>query len=350
MHMETQKVIMEKIESAKNSGIHTVRITGSYEISETILIPSDFCLILEDCHLRMADGVKTQMFRNAGYRPGGRNTPSDADKNIRIIGVGHTVLDGGNYNGLCEGNSEKDGNPHISANNTLLFCNVDHFVIENITIVNQRWWALNFLFCSNGTLRDLTFCADDTWYDSEGNRHRKINWEWGRPYICNADGIDLRVGCHDILIENIKGFTEDDTIALTALDLRLEDLYHVEGAQREIYNISIRNVFASSLCTIVRLLNQGGTKLYNVLIDGVFDSSKDSPHLERGIYAVRIGDVHLYGARHSTEDETYNITVRNVYSRSRIAVNLAGRMKNVTTENICGFDGNQTLIEDLREN
>lgn len=347
--METQRDLVEIIESARNAGKNTVHITGSYEISETITIPSGFCLFLEDCYLRMADGVKTQMFRNAGYRPGERNDLSDADRNIRIIGVGHTVLDGGNYNGLCERNSEKDGNPHISANNIILFCNVDCFVIENITIVNQRWWAMNFLFCSNGTLRDLTFCSDDTWYDSEGNLHRKLNWESGRPYICNADGIDLRMGCHDILIENIKGFTQDDTVALTALNGRLESLYHVEGAEREIYNVVIRNVLTATLCTNVRLLNQGGTKLYNVLIDGVFDSSKDSVHVERGIYAVRIGDTDLYGERHSTEDETYNITVRNVYSRSKVAVNLAGKMKNVTTENICGFDGNSCLVEDLRE-
>ena len=347
--MQTQKNITEKIEAAKRAGENTVRVTGSYEIFETILLPSDFCLILEDCYLRMADGVKTQMFRNAGYRLGERNTPSDADRNIRVIGVGHTVLDGGNYNGLCEGNSEKDGNPHISANNMLLFCNVEHFAVENITVINQRWWALNFLFCSHGTLRDLTFCSDDTWFDGEGNCHRGLSWQLGRPHICNSDGIDLRVGCHDILIENIKGFTQDDTIALTALKLRLEEMYHVDGAEWEIHNVVIRDVFSSSLCTNVRLLNQGGTKLYNVLIDGVFDSSKDSPHMDRGIYAVRIGDVHLYGERHSTQDETFNITVRNVYSRSRVAVNLAGRMKNVTTENIFGFDGNETPVEDLRE-
>ena len=29
----------------------------------------------------------------------------------------------------------------------------------------------------------------------------------------NADGIDIRRGCRDIVIENITGFTEDDTVA-----------------------------------------------------------------------------------------------------------------------------------------
>ena len=344
--MKNQEFIIERIESAKKSGDNTVRITGEYEIYETIFIPSDFTLILEDCYLRMADGVKVQMFRNAGYKSNEKNTLLDADKNIKIIGKGNTVLDGGNYNGLSERNSLKDGNPHISVNNMLLFCNVQNFVIENIKVINQRWWALNFLFCRNGTIRDIEFCADDTWIDTQGKRHHKLGG--GIPYICNADGIDLRVGCHDILIENIRGFTEDDTIALTALNGEVEKLYNVEDAEREIYNVSIKNVFSSTINTNVRLLNQGGTKLYNILIDGVFDTSKNSPHMNTGLYNVRIGDTHLYGERHATEDETYNITVKNVFSRSRVAVNLAGKMKNVTFDNICGFDGNEILVEDLR--
>ena len=34
-----------------------LRVTGCYEIEETVLLPSDFTVILEDCRLRMAEGV-----------------------------------------------------------------------------------------------------------------------------------------------------------------------------------------------------------------------------------------------------------------------------------------------------
>ena len=35
------------------------------------------------------------------------------DTNIRILGLGRAILDGGNYNGLSERNSLKDGMPYI---------------------------------------------------------------------------------------------------------------------------------------------------------------------------------------------------------------------------------------------
>jgi hypothetical protein len=110
----------------------------------------------------------------------------------------------------------------------------------------------------------------------------------------------------------------------------------------------VRNVSTAALCTNVRLLNQGGIKLYDVMVDGVEDTSLDSPHMDRGLYGVRIGDRGLYGARHATADETYNITIRNVRSRGRTAaVGLAGAMRDVRIENITAFDGAKEL-EDLR--
>lgn len=242
----------------------------------------------------------------------------------------------------------KDGNPHISVNNVILFANVDDFRINNIHIRNQRWWAMNFIFCRNGKISNIDFCADCTRIDENGNRIKGLSRsDYGGTYIKNADGIDIRSGCHDIIIENITGFCEDDSVAVTGLNGVLErELFVTEGLNTDIYNIIIRNVMTSSYCTNVRLLNQGGIKLYNVLIDGVFDTSKDSPYMDRGIYAVRIGDNHLYGERHSTEDETCNITVRNVCSRGEIAaLSIAGSMKDCLFENIRKFDGCKELVE-----
>jgi hypothetical protein len=77
------------------------------------------------------------------------------------------------------------------------------------------------------------------------------------------------------------------------------------------------------------MLNQGEVKLHDIVVDGVYDMSEQSPHLDRGIYAVRIGDTHLYGERHSTAQETYNITVRNVFGRSKYVIALAGEIGNL---------------------
>ena len=331
--------LQDLINSAVENGSRQAIVTGSYTIEKTVLIPSDFTLILENCHLTMADDTFCNMFRNEHSDTETGRTTLGTDRNIRILGRGKAILDGGNYNGLSERTSGKDGNPHISVNNLILFTNVDGFTIENLHLRNQRWWAMNFIYCCHGHLANLDFCSDDTMVMPDGSLvHGLRRDRYGDVHIKNSDGIDLRSGCHDILIENITGFTEDDTVALTGLNGKMEQKYAVEGLSSAIHNVIIRNVQSAAYCTNVRLLNQSGIQLYNILIDGVMDTSADSPHLDRGIYAVRIGDNHLYGDRHSTPEETKNITVRNVYGRGASVVQLAGSITNLVLDNICTFD------------
>ena len=356
--------LQEMIDLAVRNGTRQVIVTGDYTIEKTVFLPSDFTLILENAHLTMADDTFCNMFRNehspryadweyadcdaaeARHAEDIGRTEAGTDRNIRILGRGKAILDGGNYNGLCEGNSTKEGRPHISVNNLLLFTNVDGFTVEGLQMRNQRWWALNFIYCGNGRLRNLDFCSDDTMILPDGSQVHGLRRDaYGAVYIKNSDGIDLRTGCHDILIENITGFTEDDTVALTGLFGKMEKLYAVEGKSSAIRNVIIRNVQSAAFCANVRLLNQGGITLHNILIDGVMDTSADSPHLDKGIYAVRIGDNHMYGSRHSTPEETGNITVRNVYGRGTSALQLAGAITNLVLDNICAFDGCTVAID-----
>lgn len=341
--------IQELISIALEKGEKTAMVSEDFEINTAIRIPSDFTLVLDGCHLKMADGCYSNMFVNEHHDTEIGRTVDGTDHNISIIGKNNPILDGGKYNGLCEKNHSKDGLPPIWKNNLLLFTNVDGFEVSGISCHNQRWWALNFVYCSNGKLSNIDFKACDIWIDDDGNEHHGLKRSnYCEILVKNADGIDLRQGCHNIVIENITGFTEDDTIALTALDGSIEKNFRVEELCPDIYNVTIKNVKSSAYCTIVRLLNQGDIKLHDILIDGVYDTSADSPYMDRGIYGVRVGDEHLYGKRHSTEDETYNITIKNVCSRADYAaVVLAGKMKNLVIENIkCMED--TVAIEDKR--
>jgi len=342
-----EKIIQKIIDETKAQGATNVVINGDFLINDTIILPSDITLILDDCHLRLADGTFCNMFRNARCKDTDNRTRENADRNIKIIGMGRAILDGGEYNGLSERNSLKDGKPHISVNNTLLFTNVDGFEMRNLKVINQRHWAFNFIFCRNGILSNIDFCADYTRIDENGVRVQGLDKsKYGQTYVKNADGIDLRVGCHDIIIENITGFTEDDTVALTAIPGASTMVYAVENEPIDIYNVTIRNVVSSSFCTNVRLLNQGSSKIYNILIDGIQDTSGDGKYYKgRGVAGVRIGDSRIYGERHSYKDETFNIAIRNVFSRAGRAISLVGEMTNVTYENIFGFDDCPILVD-----
>lgn len=343
--------ITDAINTAIAGGKRTAIISGNWEIDTAIRIPSDFTLVLDGCHLKLAEGCFSNIFVNEHHNTPIGKTPDGRDRNITILGKNGAILDGGKYNGLSEKTAEKNGLPPIWKNNLVLFTNVENFEISDIACHNQRWWALNFIYCSNGKLHDIDFKACDICIDENGNEHHGLDHDglgYASILVKNADGIDLRQGCHDIAIENITGFTEDDSIALTGLDGRMEREFAVEGFSSDICNVTIKNIATAAFCTNVRLLNQGEIKLHDISIDGVYDTSETSPHMVRGLYAVRIGDTHLYGNRHATKEETYNITVRNVRSRAKIAaIGLAGEMENVSIENIECYE-NTREIQDKR--
>ena len=340
-------IINRLIKQKISEGCNEIRLSGSYEIEETILLPSDVTLILDNCYLKMADNTFCQMFRNASAEK-----KDVYDSNIHIIGVGNSVLDGGEYNGLSEKNSGRDGRPYIIVNNILTFSKVKKLSVSGLKIINMRWWALNFIACSDGHIHDIDFASDATVIDREtGERlYGFAGRGYDEIYIKNADGIDLRLGCHDFLIENITGFTEDDTVALTALKSRIENYYPFPAdAEESIHHVTVKNIRAAAQCGIVRLLNQGGTYLHDITVDGVYDTSQNDERLDRGDRGVKIGDRHLYGEYYPTEEETYNITVKNVEARAKVALSVCGEIKNLLIENINGFDSCETVIEKLAQ-
>ena len=349
--------IQNAVDYARRSGQNSVTIprqndrTGEalWIVDRAIRLPSDMELVLEDCHLQMADGVYDNMLVNEHHGTAEGRTAAGTDRNITVRGIGKAILDGGKYNGLSEKNHSRDGLPHISKNNLLLFTNVDGFSIRNIACHNQRWWALNFVYCRNGRVSDIDFKACDIGIDEEGNAYHGLRRDrYKEVLVKNADGIDLRQGCHHITIENITGFTEDDTVALTNLNGSLEKMYCVEGLSSDIAYVTIRNIRAAAYCTIVRLLNQGALKLHDIQVSQVQDMSQTCPYLDHGLFSVRVGDGHhMYGDRNSTAEETYNIALADIDGRGEAVLHLAGEIGNLTVERVTAI-GETPLLQDYR--
>lgn len=158
----------------------------------------------------------------------------------------------------------------------VLFANVDGFSIENLRIVDSHGWGISLEECENGHIERICFDA----------RMSKMI-DGLRSNMENQDGIDIRNGCHDITISDISGRTGDDVIALTAIadeeyckggSLQSTHVMHNDWSRRErdIYNITIRNVVAySNLCLIIRLL-PAMSHIRNVIIDGVVDNTPEN--------------------------------------------------------------------------
>ena len=182
-------------------------------IGKTLLLPSDMTVVLDGCHLRLEDGVRENIFRNENAWTAEGNTLEGEQHDIRIIGLGNAVLDGGKPNGLCEQMHRDDpiNNPHMQVNLLVFLHNVRNFEVSGFRCVDSRWWATCFMFCRWGMIRNLDMRMYGT--------------------LENQDGVDLRIGCEYITVENITGITGDDTVALTALprDTYFEGMLHVDG-------------------------------------------------------------------------------------------------------------------------
>lgn len=322
-------------------------------ISRAILLPGGSTVWLENARLRMADGMLDNLFKNSIARTDAAADAGNRQYDIHIYGTGGAVLDGGNHNGLVERNAAGSVAPAFACapivNSLIHFHNAERIVIENLQMVNARYWGMTFHFCSSVRISGIRFMTCGA--------------------CPNNDGIDLRMGCNGFLIENVTGYTQDDTVALTCLDDRYAA--RVEGMDDSIHGVTIRNVASCSRCANVRLLTHYGRKLYNVLIDNVRsfvetepgneerfplrlpDCERVAPAVEpvywstfengarRAEVCVRIGENDYYDPKHpesaSAIGDLYNVTVRNIVSNARIGVSMQRNACDVVIDNVQMF-------------
>lgn len=331
MGITDSQSIQNAVDHAHRTGVNCVCIprlnerTGKdvWEIDQAIILPSDMEIVLDNCVLRQADGSFDNVFRNFGDIVTEGHTMAEQRRNIVIRGQGNAVIDGGNYNGLSEKTSGKNGYPHITRNNAILFYNIRNFVLENFQIRNQRWWAINLIHAEQGRISNLNI---------EGQCH-----------CANQDGIDLRVGCSEIIIEKITGQAGDDMIALSAIGnsasrTGITYMYRVEGHDEDIHDILIRDLIATSVeCAVIALRNSDGRKIYNVTMDNIHctdhyalqDGKKfpeyptykinpfDITRNRKGNspYAlIRVGQSGYFGKRDSILGELYNLHATNLHA------------------------------------
>ena len=345
------KSIQRAVNAALASGLGRVVIprynkrTDSFlwETDEAIILDSDLEIVLDNCYIRQADNCMDNIFRNFQEEQM-RSTLEDEQHNIVIRGIGNAILEGGNPNGLTEATSKKNGLPHVERNNVIRLHNLRNFRMENFTILNQRWWAINLHYVEEGRISGLNIiCAN--------NAH-------------NQDGVDLRSGCNNILIENMFGQSGDDFIALTGFyGSRESEKYAVAGKSIDIHDIVIKNIVATSAeCAVVALRCQDGVKIYNITIDTVHDVmstktavQKDSSFVfkfdnnrytaAKSPYTViRIGQDGWVHKQACAPGDVHSIHVNNIHARCNCAVMLNMDIENSYFGNIYAENGVDRII------
>ncbi|WDQ17116.1 glycosyl hydrolase family 28 protein [Rhodopirellula sp. P2] len=318
-----------------------------WRIDSAILLQNDTTLELENCHIKLSDRCRDNFMRSANCGLG--MTDIQPMQNIHVRGVGQVVLEGADRP-RATGDSGKTLGKHTFGTDAgvagesqsgdwrnigILLAFVDHFSIENISIQDSHCWAISLERCAHGTLRDLDFASTG---------HKTIDNT--RKTILNQDGIDLRMGCHDILIDNITGSTGDDLIALTAIPRpeilagSVASTMVSAGKDRgqgldAIRHIIVRNVkgYSRGGHHIVRLLNTSGVKMHDILVDGLIDTSPDGLRCKA---AVKIGD-HSYGGGVAPLGDTQRIIVNNVTSQSKHTILVGGSLADSILTNLIRF-------------
>ena len=229
----------------------------------------------------------------------------------------------------------------------ILFANTEDFSISGLRIKDSHGWAISVEACSGGRIEKIDFDA---------RMHKLIDGTYMN--MENEDGIDIRNGCHHIVISDITGNTGDDVIALTAIasnstyrpggSLRSTHVMHNDWSKREkdIHDIIIKNVIAHSyLCYVIRLL-PAMASVYNVVIDGIIDTQPNQLNYG-GTLLLGCADA-AYGK--NERDGMRNITVSNVICNSRRAVNIAGFLTDSVITNIVNRNPECETITVDREN
>lgn len=227
----------------------------------------------------------------------------------------------------------------------ILFANTEYFSIKNIHIQDSHGWAISLEECADGYVEKICFDACMSKM-IDGLRN---NME-------NQDGIDIRNGCHDIIISDITGRTGDDVIALTAIaedeycpggSLNSTHVMHNDWTKRDkdIHNITIRNVMAySNLCFTVRLL-PAMANIWNIIIDNVTDTT---PEGKTHGGTILLGDGGGYGE--NMPDSMRNIVISNVICDSDKGIIVGGYLRDSVISNVINKRKDSPLIVVEREN
>ena len=145
-------------------------------------------------------------------------------------------LSGGIYN--YDNQSAGGNNLH-----TIFIHKCDDLLIEKLQVLNSSKYAFLLADINRGTIRDITLNT-------------------------SSDGVHFQPPLKNILVENIKGTSHDDMIAITIGDY---DAYNTSAGNVE--DIVIRNIQPNNSMTALKLCGQSGYKFKNVLMEQVYGTT-----------------------------------------------------------------------------
>lgn len=298
-------------------------------VDRAILLPSDFTLELE-ADIYQADNTFDNVIRSANvvfdenevaqvptlsissraYVPISYPENIEHLSNIRIVGNNHKIFASKQvpsafhpFNGAEE---PMIGDDWGSRGMTIAFTNCDNIEIADLEIRDAHCYSICFDLCKKVHVHDISI-------------YSPVNVD------AELDGVDIRTGCFDFLIENIYAETGDDSIAInsgahpaTKYPVKKRYLYPIEGGYRmwpslpaeafNVNNIVVKNV----LCKRVDVDGRGALILSNFgheISDIVFENFIEP---EGSLRTPDDTVILIYGGKDYVEDSIHDVVINNI--------------------------------------
>lgn len=313
----------------KVSGNKTIIFDGQdYFIDRAILISSDTQIIIDNCTIKQNDYVFDNVFRGNnliinGIDPYGAPIDVTPISNIKIIGKGDSKIVGTDkprvgYHPFFKEYQMMTGDFWGWRTHMFSFSFGVGIEIAGLKLRQTMCWAVTFDNCQNCHIHDIDIRSD----------------------VKNGDGIDFRSGCNHCLVENITGFTSDDTVACTALSrgkiarplsryLSVSEPYNSshENIDRSIHHIKINNILTGGYHHGVICLSAHGNQVHNIEISNVKETGEGEREATVKVYTG-------YGDGYN-EGDIHDIKISDVISeKAKYALMIDCKTRNLTAENI----------------
>ena len=300
-----------------------------FSVDRAILLYDNTDIIIDGCVIKQNDEVFDNVFRGANVIVNEKDpygSPIDVKplKNVKIIGKNGAKIIGTSkpktgYHTVLQEEQMMNGDFWGCRTHMFSVSLSENIEISGLTLLQTMGWAVSFDCGHDIYVHDLEI----------------------RSNVKNGDGIDFRSGCHNCVVENISGYTSDDTVACTALMSSEVSGYPVKNYlypsepfgclareyDRDIHDIKIKNILTGGLHHGVICLAAGGNKVYNISIKDIYETSEGGREATVKIYTG-------YGDGYNPGD-IHDIKVENVTSqKAKYAVMVAADVENVSFENI----------------
>ena len=299
-----------------------------YFIDRAILVPSNTTIIVDNCTIKQNNYVFDNIFRGDNliineidpYGPPVDVTPIH---NIKIMGKGDAKIVGTDkpqtgYHPFFNEYQEMTGDFWGWRTHMFSFSYCKGFELSGLKLRQTMCWAITFDNCQQCYVHDIDI----------------------RSNVKNGDGIDFRSGCNHCTVENITGFTSDDTVACTALSrgkrervlskyLYTGEPYNSshENIDGSVHHIKISNIFTGGYHHGVICLSANGNEVHDIEISNIKESGEGQREATVKVYTG-------YGTGYNAGD-IHDVVIRDVTSeKAKYAFLINCETENLTVENL----------------